>query len=116
VAAVVRQVSHSDFVNEIAIHADACEVDEDRDHIPVVLFQVARSYSKEGHLDQPAADLIVADDNKGSAGLSAIAATTVTTYSNRNTIRALEAIMFNPTQIVIQAFVAPALLVILLLF
>lgn len=29
----------------------------------------------------------------------------VTTYSNRNSIRALEAIMFNPTQIVIQAFV-----------
>ena len=85
--------------------ADACEVDEDRDHIPVVLFQVARSYPKESHLDQPAADLIVADDNKGSAGLSAIAATTVTTYSNGNTIRALEAIMFNPTQIVIQAFV-----------
>ena len=86
-------------MNEIAMPADACEVDEDRDHIPVVLFQVARSYSKEGHLDQPAADLIVADDNKGSAGLSAIAATTVTTYSNRNTIRALEAIMFNPTQL-----------------
>src|SRR3974390_2720012 len=29
----------------------------------------------------------------------------VTTYSNRNSIPALEAIMFNPTQIVIQAFV-----------